>query len=200
MKKCSSKIYYVSLLNVMACLAVIFLHCNSVFWEHPKGRLWITSNIIEVAFYWAVPVFFMNIGVTSLDYRRKYSTKEFLLRRFIKTGIPFMVWSFIGLFYNMYRQKNFRFLSAKEVISGLINTEWVGIYWFFIPLFAIYLSIPVISSIAEEKRIGIFWYMIALGTVLNIVCPFEAVFWNVNYNEELRFPIVGGYMIYVLIG
>lgn len=181
-------------------MAVIFLHCNGVFWEHPKGRLWITANVIEVAFYWAVPIFFMNIGITSLNYRKKYTTKEFLLRRFRKTAIPFVAWSFIGLILNMLVHNEFRILGIKELISGLINTEWVGIYWFFIPLFAVYLSIPVISSISEEKRIKIFWYMIVVGTMCNIVFPFLFSLLDITYNESMMFRVAGGYVIYVLIG
>lgn len=196
----SSRFFYISLLNVMACISVVFLHCNRVFWEHPQGRLWITANIIEVFFYWAVPIFFMNIGVTSLNYRQKYSTKEFLLRRFKKTFIPFVAWSFMDVFFFMFVYDDFRIIGVKEMISGLINTEWVGVYWFFIPLFTIYLSIPVISLIDEEKRIKIFWYAIVLGTICNIVCPFLFSFLDITYNEDLKFPIVGGYIIYVLLG
>ncbi len=33
--------------------------------------------MLEVSFYWAVPVFFMLTGVTLLDYRKRYSTKVF---------------------------------------------------------------------------------------------------------------------------
>lgn len=200
MEGSNSKYFYISLLNVMACMAVVFLHCNGIFWQHPQGRLWITANMIEVAFYWAVPIFFMNIGVTSLDYHKKYTTKEFLLRRFRRTGIPFIVWSFIGLFFSMLIQKHLRLLTVKGLISGLINTEWISVYWFFIPLFAVYLCIPVISSIAEEKKVKVFWYIIVVGVMCNIVCPFVAPFLGITYNEELKFPVAGGYMIYVLIG
>lgn len=200
MKECDSKIFYISLLNVMACIAVIFLHCNSVFWQHPQGRLWITTNIIEVAFYWAVPIFFMNIGVTSMNYREKYTTKEFLVKRFRKTGISFVVWSIIGLCFNMLVQKNFRIIGIREIISGFINTEWVNIYWFFIPLFAVYLCIPVLSSINEKDRTTIFGYAIIVGTMTNIFCPFLFSLFGLRYNESLKFPVVGGYIIYVLIG
>ena len=76
-EKCESKIFYVAFLNVIACIAVVFLHRNKVFCSRPFGRLWITSNVIETGFYWAVPIFFMNIGVTSLDFDKKYTIKNF---------------------------------------------------------------------------------------------------------------------------
>lgn len=63
---------WITCANVLACLAVIMLHCNGVFWSHPSGMLWITSNFIETAFFWAVPVFFMIIGAVQIDYHKKY--------------------------------------------------------------------------------------------------------------------------------
>ena len=48
---------YISVLNCIACLGVIFLHANSIFWGHPTGFLWTSANFIETFFYWPVPVF-----------------------------------------------------------------------------------------------------------------------------------------------
>ncbi len=37
--------------------------------------LWVSANLLETIFYFALPVFFMISGATLLDYRSKYSTK-----------------------------------------------------------------------------------------------------------------------------
>ena len=55
---------YISVANVFACISVIILHANGIFWTRPSGRLWITSNFLETIFYWPVPIFFMLSGVT----------------------------------------------------------------------------------------------------------------------------------------
>ena len=55
---------YISALNVLSCMAVVFLHTNCVFWDFKKENYWITANIIECIFYFAVPVFFMISGAT----------------------------------------------------------------------------------------------------------------------------------------
>ncbi|MDD5922430.1 MAG: acyltransferase family protein, partial [Eubacteriales bacterium] len=89
----NNRIVWISAANVFATLAVVFLHCNGVFWTFPKGRLWYSSNFIETFFYWGVPVFFMISGATLMDYRRKYSTSHFLKKRFNRTFIPFIIWS-----------------------------------------------------------------------------------------------------------
>lgn len=52
-----NKEYYIDTLTILSCIAVVYLHANGIFWTHPSGRLWLTSNVIESFFYFAVPVF-----------------------------------------------------------------------------------------------------------------------------------------------
>ena len=73
-----NKEYYIDTLTILSCIAVVYLHANGIFWTHPSGRLWLTSNVIESFFYFAVPVFFMISGATLLEYRQRYSTLTFI--------------------------------------------------------------------------------------------------------------------------
>ena len=83
---------YLSFLSVVACLAVVFLHTNGCFWNFSAtGRYWLTANIIESVFYFAVPVFFMISGATLIDYSERYSTTVFFKKRILKTVIPFVI-------------------------------------------------------------------------------------------------------------
>lgn len=95
----NTKIPYLSTLNVLSCWCVVMLHCNGIFWNRPEGILWVTSNFIETACYFAVPIFFMLSGITLLDYPSKYSTGEYFKKRIKKAVIPFGVWSLIAFGY-----------------------------------------------------------------------------------------------------
>ena len=53
---------YLSVLSVFSCLAVVILHTNSVFWTFSYDSYWWKSNLVESAFYFAVPIFFMISG------------------------------------------------------------------------------------------------------------------------------------------
>ena len=75
-KGSSKRIFYFDLLNIVACIAVIALHCNGIVHMYSEARCWKTSLIVETVAYWAVPVFFMLTGATLMDYRKRYSTKE----------------------------------------------------------------------------------------------------------------------------
>ena len=90
---------YITVLNVLSALSVVFLHANSCFWGFSYEPYWLTANVIESVFYFAVPVFFMISGANLIDYHKRYDTKTFFEKRIHKTLIPFICWSIIGLFY-----------------------------------------------------------------------------------------------------
>lgn len=188
---------YLNVLSVISCLAVVLLHFNGVFWAHPSGNLWITANIIETFFYFAVPVFLMITGITLIDYRERYNTKDFLLKRFKRTVIPFLIWSLIAYLW-VNRHSGHISLSPLHIAKGILFHRFVSIYWFFTALFAIYLSIPVLSLL--EQKIKCFSYMVlyffitvCIGSVLK-ECRIEII------PEQLQLPICGGYLVYPLLG
>ncbi len=74
----------------------------------------------------------------------------------------------------------------------------MGVYWFFIPLFAIYLSIPFVSLI--KNKINIFKYMIVYTLLSYSVAPLIANLFNISINNALQSPVSSGYMLYILLG
>ncbi len=197
----SNRRNFISVLNVVACLAVVLLHANGVFWEFSYERYWNTANLIECICYFAVPVFFMNSGVTLIDYRKRYDTKTYVKKRIGKTLIPFFAWSLIGVSYCIISGKvDTENLSLKAVIDSILNTQYVSVYWFFIALFTVYLCIPVLGVIPEEKRKKVFGYVIILSFVLNILYPFLCSFTGIWYNNGIAMPLGNNYLIYVLLG
>lgn len=191
---------YVSLLNVLACFSVVMLHANGIFWSHPKGRLWISSLFIETFFYWAVPVFFMLSGVTLLDYRDKYTTLEYAKKRIRRTLIPFMAWSFFGmLFRQFYSNMNVDW-SFTGIVSGMITSRYIDIYWFFMPLFAVYMCIPALGAVPCNTRLRVFKPLCWLGVIFVVVLPFICTLLKIDYNRDLVPPVVCGYMVYLLAG
>lgn len=198
--QCTKKqIEYISVLNVVSAIAVVILHSNGIFWTFSNERYWFRSNIIECVMYFAVPIFFMVIGVTLIDYRENYSTKEYFIRRINKTVIPFASWSLIGVFWRIHFYPDFRTnLSIKTVLEGIVNTKVISIYWFFTALFGIYLILPVLGAIEKGYRIKIYAYIVVIYLVLNTLFPLLANIVGFQL-ETVEFPIEG-YVIYVLIG
>lgn len=87
------RVIYIDVLNIVACICVVAMHCNGIVHTFSYDRAWKTSLIVETAAYWAVPIFFMITGATLLDYTKKYSTRVYMKKRVLKTFVPFLIWS-----------------------------------------------------------------------------------------------------------
>lgn len=155
------KLEFINFANVCSAIAVVFLHANNCFWTfNPTARYWKTANFIECLFYFAVPVFFMISGATLIDYNKRYDLNTYFKKRIHKTFIPYIIWSILGLLFQIIYLKSIKFtqVNFNMVLNGLLSTSncLVQVYWFFIPLFCIYLAIPFISEIPTQKRKKIF--------------------------------------------
>lgn len=194
---------YIDVLTVISCAAVVFLHVNDAFWTFSYQPYWVGANIIETICYFAVPVFFMITGATLMDFRKRYTLKEYFRKRVVRTVIPFLIWSLVALAWQIWRGRiAVADLTPLGVVNSIVNTEYLGIYWFFIALFAIYLSIPVLSLIPEDKRKEAFGYLIIVGALANFGLPFisKVTHDRLVFPPELTFPMAAFYLIYPLIG
>lgn len=193
---------YVTVLNVFSCLAVLFLHTGS-FWNFRKSPGWIAANLVECVFYFAVPVFIMLSGVTLMDYRERCTTQTYFKKRILKTVIPFLFWSIVGLFFVMWRDgADSVSLHPVDILNAVINCKYIPIYYFFMIIFGIYLAIPVLGSIPKEKRQRVFLYCIFAALTVNVLFPFLATLTGgaVKHNNNFAFSVCTGYLPYVLIG
>ena len=173
------KTQYISVLNAVSAIAVVMLHTNGCFWNFSRERYWITANMIGSVLYFAVPVFFMISGATLIDYKKRYNTKTFFQKRIRKTVIPFIAWSFIGIIFciskfggNSIEISQVFPPNLHFIFSGILYTSIISFYWFFIPLFGIYLSLPLFASVEESEKKTVFIYLVILGFILNNLLPF----------------------------
>ncbi len=188
---------YISVLKIICCLSVIILHMNGVFWLRPHGKLWVSANFLETFFYFAVPVFFMISGATLLDYRERYSTKEFLKKRFSKTITPFIFWSVAAGLFNAWMNGQSFDYNIAHVIDNIVNTRYFSIYWFFTSLFAVYLSMPLLSAVSDKLRV--YGFTAAVGVICLGIIPLCFSLLGLG-DWPITPPVVGGYIIYVLLG
>lgn len=191
---------WISVANVFACIGVLVLHCDGIYHTFPQGRLWYTSSFLQTLFYWPVPVFFMITGATLINYRNKYSTAVFLKKRIRRTVVPFLCWSIIWML-ECHFVGEWSVGGIKGVIEGIINTTYNSVYWFFIPLFSIYLSMPLLSAINRELRNSVFLYIVVVTFIFTSVLPVTFSLLGMQYNSGLQVAVSGGgYVLWVLLG
>ena len=189
------RIVYFDLLNICATLCVIFLHCNGKARYYSETFGWYQALGIEVVCYWAVPVFLMLTGATLMGYREKYSTMEFFKRRVLRTVIPFVIWSVINA---IVKDINPFDIGWKVFINRFFGSSIENVYWFFIPLFSVYLSLPILSLLKDDKKI--MWYMAGGAFLLNSALPSMFSYIGLGWNGYLTMMTVGGYLIYPIFG
>ncbi|MDO5462768.1 MAG: acyltransferase family protein, partial [bacterium] len=195
----ANKTSYLSFLAMLSSLAVIYLHYNGVFWQRPTGGIWVSANIIEAVFYFAVPIFFMISGCTLIDYKEKYDTKTFFIKRIKKTVFPFLVWSGMACLYEYFLHPiRFQGVGLGDIFQGILDATYMPVYWFFMPLFSIYLCMPILTDIKHKKET--FTYVVLIGIFVISIAPFLNGFGIDLLPKGFSFPICGAYLIYPLLG
>ena len=194
---------YLDFASVVSALAVVFLHTNDCFWNFSAtARYWWTANVIECLFYFAVPIFFMISGATLLDFFQRYGVRDYFARRIRKTVFPYIVWSIIGLAFQVFYLKNIgrEAVNSKYIVRGLLSGGLVGIYWFFIPLFCLYLSVPLFAAVQDSLRRKVFLYLAVACFVLNCLIPFMNAIFNINVGYQFSVTVGSGYLLYLILG
>lgn len=207
----SQRLFFVDLLNVISCFAVVALHVSlPVFTPEPTSD-WMSCVGLQAASIFAVPVFFMISGMNLLGYRDRYSTRDFFFKRFRRVGAALMGGSL--LCYLLFGFFPDRFYGTDAIVDsfgsrGFINlfaTNGINsIYWFLYEILYLYLLTPLLSL--TIKRRNLLRYLLALCLVAGIGVPFleylqlpSSYFgWLVNWplfsSTSLFYFLLGGYI------
>ena len=183
---------WIDVLTAASSIGVVYLHCNLLFWTRPAGASGWLSNAIECIFYCCVPVFFMISGYTLLDFRKRYGTREFLVRRFQRAGVPFLFWSVVFWFV-MDGQGG-----VKDLVLSVLNTTAMPIYWFFPPLFGCYVAILVLSQVGD--RLKLFSFLAGLLLLTNSLLPFCEKVFHLGVSAAWKWPMGPEFVMFVLLG
>ncbi|MDD3212480.1 MAG: acyltransferase [Eubacteriales bacterium] len=195
------RVAYYDWLNVAACFAVVALHVNSAFWSYENSARWLENLLVESFFYPAVAIFFMLSGATLIDYRERYDTKTYFLKRLTRVVLPYIGWSLLAMGFHVLKGTlALGDLTLQNILTWLIHGSYYSVYWFFPPLFACYLAIPVLGLIPKEKRMRTYGYMVALAFITIAVMPMVSRWTGVAWNAEMNTVISGGYLMYPLLG
>ena len=194
----TNRVLFFDVLNVVASFGVVAMHFNGLTHSYSDTFAWKQAFAVDCIFYWAVPVFFMLTGATLFNYRDRYDTKTYFKKRLARTFIPFIWWSCIALLWKIATGQISTPLNPVLIISLIINTDVIDIYWFFIPLFGIYLSIPLLSLLSCYKKQLLYSELVCIALV--VCAPFFANILGITWNASLNLPVLGGYLIYVVIG
>lgn len=198
----TKRIVYYDVLNIIAIIAVIALHCNGIVHGNPMIRAWDTSLIVECLCYFAVPIFYMLTGATLMRYRDKYDTKTFFKKRCEKVLIPFLIWVVIMLVWKIGIIHTISFdeiNSPLKLIAFVLASKEEPIYYFMLTILGTYLVMPLLSLLAHKKYHKTLWLTVAIYFVFNALLPNLMSLFNITWYEYFNLPIKEN-VIYVILG
>jgi surface polysaccharide O-acyltransferase-like enzyme len=197
-----SRTAYIDVLICIATFAVVWLHCNGLAHAYSDTPAWTRALVVEVIAYWAVPIFLMCTGVNLFRYRERYTTREFFVKRFQKAVLPFVFWALLAHFLVRWIREDrltWSDFSPRSLYDAVMFHPEMSIYWFFLPLFAIYLAMPVLTLVKDNRRV--LWYFVIVGLVVGSILPLGAEILGLQFNDALDFPLTAGrFIIFPVLG
>lgn len=195
-----TRVYYYDVLKVLSCVSVVALHCNAVSLHRfdTGSGTWPLHVLFETLFHSGVPVFFMLSGATLLNYRERYGTRTFFRRRLRKAFVPFA--AFAALFYAVsyillpgydYSPRTV----AENILTGNIP---LTDFWFFVPLFLIYLFMPFLAAtvraLTERQLMALVILTGALHAAQTAAAALVGVTWDIPLGGYVVYPLMGYYL------
>ena len=185
-------------MNILACIGVVALHHNGLAHSYDGGSAgWVQSLAVECLFYCSVPIFMMLSGANLLGYRDRYGTAAFFKKRFLRTVVPWLLWSVVFLVWKL-RTGDLKLdpLTWRACADAILNSKVMSVYWFFPALFVCYLAMPVLSMARNSRKL--LWYTAGILFLFYSVKPAAALWLKVNWSIDEPF---GGYLlIFVVLG
>lgn len=193
------RIVYYDVLNIVACICVVAMHCNVMVHTYAPGWNWILGMAIESACYFAVPIFFMISGANLMRYRERYDTKTFLKKRFVKTLVPLLAFSVLIYLYRFGFHHPDPGFGVAQFVSYFFSSQIESTYWFFFPLFGMYLSMPLLSLLADHRKVLV--YAVGVAFACQSVGPYvlPALGWG-SWNPDFDIAAASGYLMYAILG
>ena len=143
----------------------------------------------------------MLSGATLMNYREKYNTKEFFLKRVKKVVIPFLFWAVVMFVWKIStNQMNINgFKEVSDWINAFFSSKEETTYYFMFAILGLYLTMPLLSLLAKRENVKTLWFAVLLFFIFNSFLPNILKLFKINYNMDLTVQL-GGYVIFVILG
>lgn len=168
----------ISLLRIIATLAVILLHTCSTLIDNPdkftvNETQSLVMTFIRDAMRWSVPVFFMLTGILLLN-KNKEITPQMCVKKYafrmvlalLVFGIPF------AMMQIFMETKKISVSMIGDSLLAVINDDGWKHLWYIYVLIGIYLMFPVIKKFTDNASESEFKFVMLGLFIFNFVTPF----------------------------
>ncbi|MDA3062020.1 MULTISPECIES: acyltransferase [unclassified Campylobacter] len=198
----SKRILYLDVLNIIAIISVIALHCNGIVHKYHTENSWAQSLVVETVFFFAVPLFLMISGANLLGYISKYDTQTFFKKRFAKVLYPAIFWICIAFIWRIFILKaiSLENVGIVEFINMVFINKEMPIYYFIWWILGLYLTIPILTHLTTDAKYqSVLWYAVGIFFIFNALIPNLLKLVGINWNNSFSLQM-GGVVIYAILG
>ena len=142
----------------------------------------------------------MLSGATLLEYRKRYTTREYFHKRWQRIGIPFIFWTLFYVGWNQMVLHAEPLTGVSDLLDIFLNNGASNIFWFFYALVPIYLLIPLLSLVDWQKSRRILLYLLLVCFLTNQIMPLFSRFLGLSVTSFADFSFKNSYIDYVLLG
>lgn len=193
-----NRIYWIDILNILACAGVLILHCTNHEIHNFSGTRtlnWYIGLLTHSLFLWPVCVFFMLTGSTLIK-ENTSSFISFYIKRIKRIGVPLLGWNIIYMLITILEKDS---LDYKMLIAYFIQLKFNPFLWFFIPLISIYLVLPYITLFVLHANKKMIEGYLIIGFICICIIPMLMYFTNIKTFDNL-FPMGTNYLFHVILG
>ncbi|MCK8616843.1 acyltransferase [Fructobacillus sp. M158] len=169
------RLTYIDVINIIAIFFVLVIHSS---WSFNNSALGVFDSVVRMIAEVAVFLFMMNSGAMLINYRQKYDTKTFLVKRLKRVLVPLLFWSVVFYFVgtlNTTSLPNVVFVtdhvSLQNFLKLFITDHINAAFWFFYLIITLYILTPVFSVLAEKNR-DVLFYIVILDFIFNFIFVF----------------------------
>ena len=156
-------------LRIIASFAVIVLHVSSpivVNYSSIGLSSWFASNFFDSISRFCVPVFVMISGTLLLG--KSEDINVFLQKRVKRILFPFLFWTLVYLFFNVFIFNTVEVHSFVEFLMKFFRSIWFGSafhFWYIYMIIGIYLMTPIINPWVNTTNNKGFLYFFCIWSV-----------------------------------
>lgn len=199
-KNKNEKTYFINILRVIACFAVIVIHVHINYYRDLGGLISSeTRNNMDLNYAimtFAVPMFLTITGYIFLGYKEECTYKSIL-----KYLVNFaLIWVILGSILNVgeyvYLAHSFDISFVKKAVFQVFAGDTWDHLWYIRMVFFIYLILPVLKPFfsKDDKDIYIFFILFILEL---FIIPIYNSFSPLKLYTHFTFE---NYIIYVVLG
>lgn len=189
----NSRVLYLDVLRIVACLMVILMHS-------PMPGIGISSNVLSSISLLCVPcigLFFMISGALLLPVKDEMHV--FYKKRFKRIVFPALTWMFVYIIINILVGRNELHDLPKILFSIPFSPQGHGIMWFVYTLIGLYLIAPIVSPWLQKCTRKEIEFVLFLW-IITLCYPYFDGLLDVNNSETSPLYYFSGYSGYFLLG